>query len=56
VLQYNAMNASTFELLTARREMVDVGQQYIEALRRYWRAMAEAKALQRGGRAMKESP
>lgn len=53
VLQYNAMNASTFELLTARREMVDVGQQYIEALRRYWSASAEAKALQRGGRAMK---
>jgi cobalt-zinc-cadmium efflux system outer membrane protein len=55
VLQYNAMNASTFELLTARREMVDVGRQYIEALRRYWSAMAEAKALQRGGRAMKEA-
>jgi outer membrane protein TolC len=56
VLHYNAMNASTFELLTARREMVDVGRQYIEALRRYWGAMAEAKALRRGGRAMKESP
>lgn len=55
VLHYNAMNASTFELLTARREMVDVGRQYIEALRRYWSAMAEAKALQRGGRAMKEA-
>jgi outer membrane protein, heavy metal efflux system len=55
VLHYNAMNASTFELLTARHEMVDVGRQYIEALRRYWSAMAEAKALQRGGRAMKES-
>jgi cobalt-zinc-cadmium efflux system outer membrane protein len=55
VLQYNAMNASPFELLTARREMVDVGRQYIEALRRYWSAVAEAKALQRGGRAMKEA-
>ena len=48
VLQYNAMNASTFELLGARRDMVDVGRQYIDALRRYWRAMAEVKALQRG--------
>lgn len=48
VLQYNAMNASTFELLVARRDMVDVGRQYIDALRRYWRAMAEVKALQRG--------
>jgi len=49
VLHYNAMNASAFELLLARREMVDVGRQYIEALRRYWAAMAEAKALRRGG-------
>lgn len=55
VLHYNAMNATTFELLTARREMVDVGLQYIDALRRYWNALAEAKALRRGGRAMKEA-
>ncbi len=52
VLQYNAMNANTFELLMARRDMVDVGRQYIEALRRYWSAMAETKALRRGGHAM----
>ncbi len=51
-LQYNAMNASTFELLMARRDMVEIGQQYIEALRRYWSSMAEAKALRRGGHAM----
>lgn len=51
VLQYNAMNASTFELLVARRDMVDVGRQYIEALRRYWTAMAEVKALERGAHA-----
>jgi cobalt-zinc-cadmium efflux system outer membrane protein len=55
VLHYNAMNANTFELLTARRDMVDVGRQYIDALRRYWTAMAEVRALQRGGRAMKEA-
>jgi cobalt-zinc-cadmium efflux system outer membrane protein len=52
VLQYNAMNASTVELLIARRDMVDVGRQYIDALRRYWRAMAEAQALRRGRHAM----
>lgn len=52
VLHYNAMNASTFELLIARREMVDIGRQYIEAMRRYWIAMAEVQALRRGGRAM----
>ena len=48
VLQYNAMNASTFELLTARRDMVDAGRQYIDALRRYWRAIADVEALRRG--------
>ena len=46
--QYNAMNASTFELLTARRELVDAGRQYIDALRRFWRASADARALARG--------
>jgi len=46
--QYNAMNASPFELLVARRELVDAGRQYIDALRRYWRAEADARALARG--------
>ncbi len=46
--QYNAMNASTFELLVARRDLVDGGRQYIDALRRFWRAAAEARALSRG--------
>lgn len=46
--QYNAMNATTFELLAARRELVDAGRQYIDALRRFWRAAAEARALARG--------
>ncbi len=46
--QYNAMNASTFELLTARRDLVDAGRQYIDALRRFWRASADARALTRG--------
>ena len=51
VLQYNAMNASPFELLVARRDMVEVGRQLIDAQRRYWSAVAQAKALQRGGHA-----
>jgi outer membrane protein, heavy metal efflux system len=46
--QYNAMNASTFELLTARRDLVDAARQYIDALRRFWRASADARALSRG--------
>jgi cobalt-zinc-cadmium efflux system outer membrane protein len=46
--QYNAMNASTFELLTSRRDLVAAGRMYIDALRRYWRASADAQALARG--------
>ncbi len=46
--QYNAMNASTFELLSSRRDLVDAGRQYIDALRRFWRASADARALARG--------
>jgi len=46
--QYNAMNASTFELLVARRDLVDAGRQYIDALRRFWRASSEVRALARG--------
>ncbi len=45
---YNAMDASPFELVMARRELVDVGDQQLEALRRYWGAMAEVTALERG--------
>lgn len=49
LLQYNAMNASTFELLIARRDVVDAGRRYVDALRRYWDAMAAVAALRRGG-------
>lgn len=50
--QYNAMNASTFELLAARRDLVDAGRQYIDALRRYWRAEAQARSTARGAMPM----
>jgi outer membrane protein TolC len=46
--QYNAMNASTFELLAARRELVAAGRDLIDATRRFWRASADARALARG--------
>ncbi|MBA3462468.1 MAG: TolC family protein [Deltaproteobacteria bacterium] len=46
--QYNAMNASTFELLGAQRDLVEGGREYIDALRRFWRASADARALVRG--------
>ena len=52
---YNAMDASPFELVMARRELVDAGDQQLEALRRYWGAMAEVTALERGV-ALQEQP
>jgi outer membrane protein TolC len=45
---YNAMNADPFELIIARRELADAGHQYLDALRRYWNAMTEVAALERG--------
>ncbi len=48
LLHYNAMNATPADLLLARRDLVDAGRQYIDALRRFWRADADARALARG--------
>jgi outer membrane protein, heavy metal efflux system len=48
LLQYNAMNADSFQLIVARRQLVEAGQQYLDALRRYWNAMSEVTALRRG--------
>lgn len=48
LLHYNAMNANPFELIVARRELVDAGHQYLDALRRYWNATSEVTALRRG--------
>jgi cobalt-zinc-cadmium efflux system outer membrane protein len=56
LLQYNAMNASSFELLAARRDQVEAGRAYIDALRRYWRAMAEVEALRAGAMPDGETP
>ncbi len=48
LLHYNAMDADPFELIVARRDLVDAGQQYLEALRCYAAAMIEVTALRRG--------
>lgn len=48
LLHYNAMNATPFELIVARRQLAEGGQQYLDALRRYWNAMSEVTALRRG--------
>ncbi|MEO8846646.1 MAG: TolC family protein [Kofleriaceae bacterium] len=48
LLHYNAMDADPFALIVARRDLVDAGAQYLEALRRYADAMTEVTALRRG--------
>jgi hypothetical protein len=45
---YNAMDADPFALVMARRGLVDGSDQYLDALRRYWNAIAAVTALQRG--------
>ena len=48
LLHYNAMDADPFQLIVARRELVDAGHQYLDALRRYWNGMTATTALTRG--------
>jgi outer membrane protein TolC len=48
LLHYNAMDADPFQLVFARRELADAGHQYLDALRRYWDAVAEVDALRAG--------
>ncbi len=47
--EYNAMLVGAFELLQARRDQVDAGKQYIEALRDYWIARSQLEQTA-GGR------
>ncbi len=48
LLHYNAMDADPFQLIVARRQLAEAGQQYLDALRRYWNAISEVTALRRG--------
>jgi outer membrane protein TolC len=48
LLHYNAMDADPFQLIVARRELVEAGHEYLDALRRYANAMSEIAALRRG--------
>jgi outer membrane protein TolC len=50
LLQYNAMQASVFHLLTAKRDELDVELAYVEALAEYWTAQAAWDALLKGYR------
>ncbi len=53
-LQYNAMNAGVFQLIAAKRDQVETGRAYVEALRDYWIARAEHEQLL-AGRAVREA-
>ena len=47
-LRYNAMFIGIFHLLNAKRDEIDAGQRYIEALRDYWIARADIEQLLMG--------
>lgn len=47
-LQFNAMSISVFQLLMAKRDQVETARLYVEALRDYWTARAEAEQLRAG--------
>lgn len=48
-LRYNAMQAGVFELLAAKREEIEAGGGYVEALRDAWIARIDLRNLLRGG-------
>jgi cobalt-zinc-cadmium efflux system outer membrane protein len=47
-LQFNAMNTSVFQLLIARRDQIEAGRAYVDALREYWLAKADLEQLLAG--------
>jgi outer membrane protein TolC len=47
--QFNAMGASLFELLDAKRQQIAAGISYVESLRDYWLARAALDRLLQGG-------
>ncbi len=47
-LAYNAMGLGVFQLLQAKRDQIEAGRQYVEALRDYWIARAQVEQLLAG--------
>ncbi len=45
---YNAMQLGVFQLLLAKRDQIQAGQRYIQALQAYWRARIQYKQLMSG--------
>ena len=48
-LQYNAMDMGVFELLQAKQEEIEAGQEYVEHLRDYWLARVDLEQAVGGG-------
>ncbi|MBU2532231.1 MAG: TolC family protein [Alphaproteobacteria bacterium] len=46
--QYNAMQEDVFRLIRAKREQIQAGRGYIDALRSYWRARSNYQQLKSG--------
>ena len=46
--QYNAMQEDVFRLIRAKREQIQAGSGYIDALRAYWRSRANYQKLLSG--------
>jgi len=55
-LEYNAMLAGVFQLLVAKRDEIDAGRGYIEALRDYWIARCDLERAVGGELALAETP
>jgi cobalt-zinc-cadmium efflux system outer membrane protein len=49
LLQYNAMQLGVFQLLEARRALLDTELAYVDTLREYWTAASALEALLSGG-------
>jgi len=47
-LQYNAMQIGVPQLLLARQQQIELGEQYVNELYRYWRADAELHQILAG--------
>ncbi|MEX2217543.1 MAG: TolC family protein [Phycisphaerales bacterium] len=47
-LQYNGMQVGAFQLLQARRDQIETGAQYIESLRKFWKASARLDQILSG--------
>lgn len=55
-LQYNAMQVSAFQLLEAKRNQIEAGANYIEALRDYWVARTKLEQVLSGRLTAFEGP